>query len=594
MPVFSRLSFRLFKTVAIVLCGSLLVSGPALSQTQPRFGLGAVLDPDAYATVRKAAPLARGDYFGAPPAMSLRQYLPPVANQGNQGSCVGWATAYAARTLLKAKEIGAESGTRDLAMSPAYVFNQIALPGCNGSQIHKALRLMSEQGVAPLSEFPYDENSCTRVPDSSARAVAGDARIKDYNRLWGETGRNKHVATRRALSAGNPVVIGMMVGDSMMRYEGDGAYRPFAEEYDLMRDLDYALDTGKLGGHAMTVIGYDDNRGDGAFQIVNSWGRDWGEDGLFWLSYSDFNAFVVQGYEVVPLDPPPTPRVVDMGGSVKVLHMSGEQLTATRDGDGYRITRALPSGTRFRVEASSDMPGYIYVIGGDATGDYGALFPRGEDVSPHAPAGARLLLPGPTELHFTRLNDTTGTDYYVLLFAQERLDIEDIAQKLRGASGFPGRRLGEILGDRLVAFDDVELDAGGIGFEAVSGEADVVYLPLVIDHVEPSPANSDAAAPLIVLTNPALESFDDAASPDAPIKVQSRLFRIEGNAQDESLIASVTVDGALSSQFSSRGPFRAEIELPPGPGPHAVTVATRDAEGNAASKTFRFSVEPSN
>jgi hypothetical protein len=355
MYIFGCGPFRLLRSVAIVMLGSLLVSGPALSQTQPRFGLGAVLDPDAYATVRKAAPLARGDYFGAPPAMSLRQYLPPVGNQGNQGSCVGWATAYAARTLLKAKEIGAEAGTRELAMSPAYVFNQIAAPGCNGSQIHKALRLMSEQGVAPLSEFPYDENSCTRVPDSSAMAVAEDARIKDYNRLWGETGRNKHVATRRALFAGNPVVIGMMVGDSMMRYEGNGAYRPYAEEYDLMRDLDYALDTGKLGGHAMTVIGYDDNRGEGAFQIVNSWGRDWGEDGLFWLSYSDFNAFVTQGYEVIPLDPPPPPRVVDMGGAVRILHISGDQLAATRDGDGYRITRPLPSGTRFRVERYSGL-----------------------------------------------------------------------------------------------------------------------------------------------------------------------------------------------------------------------------------------------
>ena len=39
--------------------------------------------------------------------------------------------------------------------------------------------------------------------------------------------------------------------------------------------------------HAMVIVGYDDNKFGGAFQIANSWGSGWGQNGLFWIRYQD-------------------------------------------------------------------------------------------------------------------------------------------------------------------------------------------------------------------------------------------------------------------------------------------------------------------
>ena len=86
------------------------------------------------------------------------------------------------------------------------------------------------------------------------------------------------------------------------------AYKSFEENYFTTEDGTMTYSDNGLsvsgeateGGHAITVIGWDDNfskdnfhpdagvTNDGAWLCKNSWGENWGNDGYFWASYESF------------------------------------------------------------------------------------------------------------------------------------------------------------------------------------------------------------------------------------------------------------------------------------------------------------------
>ena len=49
-------------------------------------------------------------------------------------------------------------------------------------------------------------------------------------------------------------------------------------------------------GHAVSIIGYNDNKYGGCFEIMNSWGTDYGDNGFMWIKYEDLAAIMDEGY----------------------------------------------------------------------------------------------------------------------------------------------------------------------------------------------------------------------------------------------------------------------------------------------------------
>jgi len=74
-------------------------------------------------------------------------------------------------------------------------------------------------------------------------------------------------------------------------------YAP-AEFYNESTYADNLNEEGYYSNHAVTIIGWDDNYSktnfinqptqDGAYIVLNSWGAEWGDNGVYYISYEDF------------------------------------------------------------------------------------------------------------------------------------------------------------------------------------------------------------------------------------------------------------------------------------------------------------------
>ena len=59
----------------------------------------------------------------------------------------------------------------------------------------------------------------------------------------------------------------------------------------------------RTGGHAMTVVGYDDRKQ--AIKVINSYGAAWGDGGFGWIAYDTFLRDAKEAYTMRVYGKPP-------------------------------------------------------------------------------------------------------------------------------------------------------------------------------------------------------------------------------------------------------------------------------------------------
>ncbi len=234
---------------------------------------------------------------------SLSQFFPPIRNQGWQGSCTAWAAAYYWNTFTQARDGGLDvsTGDEDQICSPAFIYNLINGGADLGAYTEDAMLRLNQIGAASWSLMPYDDTDFTTWPTEAAWVEALPRRTQTGQVIghWNTGSTEADLeAIRQHLANGDILVTRTAV------------YENFYWDYPLdapgiHNGVLFANSGVSMGGHAMTIVGYDDNKTyhdgtqerSGAFLIANSWGPGWGvhntaqtSKGFMWVAYDFFKA----------------------------------------------------------------------------------------------------------------------------------------------------------------------------------------------------------------------------------------------------------------------------------------------------------------
>jgi Papain family cysteine protease len=371
-----------------------------------------------------------------------RMMLPDRSNQGQQGSCVAWSCAYASQTILTAAATGADPN--QIKFSPSYLYNQIKLEGCQGSYLQRAMEAMQKNGGVPLSQYPYNDQDCNSEPTSADVQAGRQNVIHGFTRITNGDNINE-ISVRgikEHLAKNAPVAIGMMVGQSFMQdMMGQDVWIPSESDASQMG----------MGGHAMSVIGYDDSKYIGkdseekniygGFQIMNSWGPEWGKNGVAWVGYGDFKNYVREAYGIDPLPKRSNVANIPLECNIGLVNNDGGKNIPLKvtGANMFQTVSPIKVGTRFKMSIQNETECYIYVFGMEADKSSFVLFPymkQGETVSKHSPycgiTGYRLF-PKAQSMEA----DTIGNrDFIAIVVSKDELDYNALNQAI-SRSGRP-------------------------------------------------------------------------------------------------------------------------------------------------------------
>ncbi len=435
------------------------------------FGTGLSLDDPAYADCPKAPQLISRDLENLPAKVSLRMYAPVPGNQGVFSTCTGWTTAYAARTIIAAIQNNwDQEEINNNAFSPSFIYNQIR-PGsdCSGdASIIQGMQVLKNEGALTINEFPYN---CNLEVKEQQKKEASEYKIKEYRTIAYRDIKNKVPIVKKSISEYNPVLIAINCPPSF--YVAGEVWEPDTSEYNKT-----------YVGHALAVIGYDDNLYGGAFEIMNSWGTDWGKGGFTWIKYKDFNHFCLWAGEEIPEPVVANTNKIQLSGAIAFRLSNESAMEVKYNGDYFQMIKPYDSGTQFHLVLSNNEPAYVYAIGSDLTYKCKIIFPFSEKINPYLPYQKNnIALPG--EGYSFQLDSTKGKTYFCFFYSPFKLNIDSIATQIERSKGSFWERVHSTLNKKMISSNSVKLtikNSNEINFFSKDSEDKMMVILVEISH----------------------------------------------------------------------------------------------------------------
>lgn len=204
-----------------------------------------------------------------PKSIDLRSKCSPIVDQGQLGSCTANSLASGLREFML---INYEHFPF-VRLSRLYLYWwERYLEGTvnedSGASLRDGMKVLKNNGVCPEDIRPYDINSFIDTPTDTENIQAKKYIIPGYQRL-SSLNDIKH-----AVFNNHPVAFSIILYESFESSVKSDGLIPIPQ-----------LDEQELGGHAMCIVGYNNEYNGGVLIVRNSWGTDWGNNGYCFLPY---------------------------------------------------------------------------------------------------------------------------------------------------------------------------------------------------------------------------------------------------------------------------------------------------------------------
>ena len=202
-----------------------------------------------------------------PSSVDLRQKCPPIYDQGNLGSSVAnvLCSAYSFDNLTF-------EGSRLFVY-----YNEKTLNGLNNgennkpdvqSSIEHGINALGKYGICDEKFWQYNTSKFATTPQIDAYTNAKSHEIISNEPLNIKQDLNN---IKACLAEGLPICLGIKV------------YTQFDSDIASKTGLIFMPSSKVLGGHAILIVGYDDEKY--SFIFRNSFGTSWGENGYGYIGY---------------------------------------------------------------------------------------------------------------------------------------------------------------------------------------------------------------------------------------------------------------------------------------------------------------------
>lgn len=388
----------------------------ATAQTQ--FQRGVLWEDNRY----NSLPVRYANAGSFPLSKSLKSFYPKVVIQPKEDyTDVAWAAVWNARTAAEAIACNESNPVRirDMAFAPAYNYTIARKqPNCfEPVSMIEVLESMVRNGSPYFLEFR--EFCVTDIPVEIV-PLATTKKLSGYFKLFNtsDAADLKIKSIKGAILSNNAVLAGIICPPS------------FNMAADVWTPRETRIEQ-QSGGHAVCVVGYDDSKFGGAFEIVNTWGKDWGNDGYTWVRYKDFADYVQYGFGLFQVGS----AVCDIPFKASVVFktLGGEEMRAQPDDSPgkYKFWSSYPTGTTFTIDMKTSRPAYVYSFGVDPGNDQFPLFPRLSTTTPVTFTALRA----PDDMPAITLTDPAGKNNVFFIFSPYEIDLGKVLSKLKNRRG---------------------------------------------------------------------------------------------------------------------------------------------------------------